>query len=341
MRRNLPHRRRGQIGGRLEIGETMLGELCSRETFLLEHENRRRVVAPPLTQMKAFIRPSFRETREIGNECRRDCLARQCEKLETTSCGNARRHWELLVIFRTRAAGPLTKSPDKKLPPCRWCRRADIGSRGEGDWLRLQGDGRRAREGRRMRRSSHLEPGSADPGRKGLEKAHCCSGRRLQRQRFAPSLDGRGGRWFPSEHRPAIDISTLNAKRSLLLTRPAFIHHATDLRNTVRAFSDVFDAVSKGISKPSVWKTFALADVTDTHVALDDSGCDCLKPQMSADRRRLAHRLHRRRNALPYRHQVSLVSRVDLDKDGRTDGERGSVSKYIAHHGRASRDNNR
>jgi hypothetical protein len=86
------------------------------------------------------------------------------------------------------------------------------------------------------------------------------------------------GRWFPSEHRPAIDISTLNAKRSLLLTRPAFVHHATDLEEYRSRVHDVFDAVSKGISKASVWKTFALADVTDTHVALDDSGCDCLKP---------------------------------------------------------------
>jgi NADPH:quinone reductase len=78
-----------------------------------------------------------------------------------------------------------------------------------------------------------------------------------------------------------VEVGTLNAKGSLFLTRPGLAHHATDVDEYRERVLDVFDAVEKGIIKPSIWKIFPLADAAKAHAALEggkSEGAIVLRP---------------------------------------------------------------
>jgi NADPH2:quinone reductase len=78
-----------------------------------------------------------------------------------------------------------------------------------------------------------------------------------------------------------VEVGTLNAKGSLFLTRPGLAAHATELSEYHQRADAVFDAVSAGIIKPAVWRTFALADAAAAHSALEEgraAGAILLKP---------------------------------------------------------------
>lgn len=80
---------------------------------------------------------------------------------------------------------------------------------------------------------------------------------------------------------PPIEVGTLNAKGSLFLTRPSVAAHATDVEEYRERAEDVFAAVAAGAIKPSVWKTFPLADAATAHAALESgasAGAILLRP---------------------------------------------------------------
>ncbi|KRR05350.1 quinone oxidoreductase [Bradyrhizobium jicamae] len=80
---------------------------------------------------------------------------------------------------------------------------------------------------------------------------------------------------------PPVEVGTLNAKGSLFLTRPGLAAHATDINEYRERILDVFDAVQRGIIKPSVWKTYALSDAAGAHEALEQgrsAGAIVLRP---------------------------------------------------------------
>ena len=59
------------------------------------------------------------------------------------------------------------------------------------------------------------------------------------------------------------------------------IAHATIIDEYRQRANDVFDAVEKGIIKPSIWRQFPLADAARAHTALEDgsaAGTIILKP---------------------------------------------------------------
>jgi NADPH2:quinone reductase len=66
-----------------------------------------------------------------------------------------------------------------------------------------------------------------------------------------------------------VEVGTLNAKGSLFLTRPGLAHHATDVDEYRERALVVFDAVKKRIIKPTIWKTFPLAEAAEAHAALE------------------------------------------------------------------------
>jgi NADPH2:quinone reductase len=80
---------------------------------------------------------------------------------------------------------------------------------------------------------------------------------------------------------PAVNVGTLNAKGSLFLTRPSLAAHTADPSEYRRRADDVLAAVSDGIIRPSVWKSYALADVSKAHSDLEagkSSGAIVLMP---------------------------------------------------------------
>jgi NADPH:quinone reductase len=80
---------------------------------------------------------------------------------------------------------------------------------------------------------------------------------------------------------PPVEVGTLNAKGSLFLTRPGLAAHATDIDEYRERVLDVFDAVQRGIIKPSIWKTYALSDAAAAHEALEQgrsAGAIVLRP---------------------------------------------------------------
>jgi NADPH2:quinone reductase len=80
---------------------------------------------------------------------------------------------------------------------------------------------------------------------------------------------------------PVVNVETLNAKGSLFLTRPSIVAHTADSGEYRRRADDVIAAVSDGIVKPSVWKSYALADVSKAHADLEggkSSGAIVLTP---------------------------------------------------------------
>jgi NADPH2:quinone reductase len=118
-----------------------------------------------------------------------------------------------------------------------------------------------------MRRSSHTGPDLPtrfEKVSKGRKAGVVSDG--VGKTTFAASLAGRRHQYAQRE-----EIAILDA----FCTRPSRDRSGgVPLR-----VQDVFDAVSKDIIKPSVWKHFALADVTDAH-ALDNgaAGAIVLKP---------------------------------------------------------------
>jgi NADPH:quinone reductase-like Zn-dependent oxidoreductase len=68
---------------------------------------------------------------------------------------------------------------------------------------------------------------------------------------------------------------------SLFLTRPGLPAHATDVEEYRKRVLDVFDAVERGLIRPTIWKTYALSDAAQAHEALESGKSDgaiVLKP---------------------------------------------------------------
>jgi NADPH2:quinone reductase len=65
-----------------------------------------------------------------------------------------------------------------------------------------------------------------------------------------------------------VSMSRLN-KASLFLTRPGLADHIADKSEYQRRASAVFEALRRGVIKPSVWRSFPLKDVSVTHHALE------------------------------------------------------------------------
>lgn len=80
---------------------------------------------------------------------------------------------------------------------------------------------------------------------------------------------------------PAVEVSTLNSKGSLYITRPSLAAHASDNAEYHQRAKEVLDAIADGIVSPSVWKSFPLAEVGKAHDALErgmSAGAVILKP---------------------------------------------------------------
>ena len=80
---------------------------------------------------------------------------------------------------------------------------------------------------------------------------------------------------------PAIEVSTLNAKGSLYLTRPSIVAHTADVNEYQARAQDVLDAVAQGIIKPNIWGRYSLAEVSQAHADLESGksqGAIVLRP---------------------------------------------------------------
>lgn len=66
-----------------------------------------------------------------------------------------------------------------------------------------------------------------------------------------------------------IDVGTLNAKGSLYVTRPSLAAHTATAAEYQQRAQDVLDAVARGVIKPHVWRSYALADVAVAHADLE------------------------------------------------------------------------
>lgn len=66
-----------------------------------------------------------------------------------------------------------------------------------------------------------------------------------------------------------VGIDLLN-KKSLFLTRPGLGAYISDVAEYKTRAEDVFDALTRGIIKPNVWKGFALSDVIEAHTILEN-----------------------------------------------------------------------
>jgi NADPH:quinone reductase len=80
---------------------------------------------------------------------------------------------------------------------------------------------------------------------------------------------------------PAVEMGALNSKGSLFVTRPGLAAHATDIAEYRERVRDVFEAIEKGIIRPSVSKAFALSEVAEAHRLLENGearGALILKP---------------------------------------------------------------
>jgi len=67
----------------------------------------------------------------------------------------------------------------------------------------------------------------------------------------------------------AVELSTLNTKGSLFLTRPSIAAHTASTAEYQERAADVLAAVETGIITPRIWKTYPLADVAAAHEALE------------------------------------------------------------------------
>jgi NADPH2:quinone reductase len=79
----------------------------------------------------------------------------------------------------------------------------------------------------------------------------------------------------------AVELSTLNAKGSLFLTRPSLAAHTASASEYQERAEDVLAAVGAGIIKPRIWASYSLADAALAHADLESgrsSGAIILKP---------------------------------------------------------------
>jgi NADPH2:quinone reductase len=79
----------------------------------------------------------------------------------------------------------------------------------------------------------------------------------------------------------AVELSTLNAKGSLFLTRPSLAAHTSSAEEYLERANDVFAAVIDGVIQPRIWGSYSLADVAIAHADLESgrsSGSIILKP---------------------------------------------------------------
>lgn len=66
-----------------------------------------------------------------------------------------------------------------------------------------------------------------------------------------------------------IEVSTLNAKGSLFVTRPSLAAHTATATEYQERARDVLDAVAAGIIRAQVWRRYPLADVATAHGDLE------------------------------------------------------------------------
>lgn len=118
------------------------------------------------------------------------------------------------------------------------------------------------------------------------EKAHVVYDG-VGRDTFAASLDSLRSRGLlasigaSSGAPPAVEVSTLNQKGSLFLTRPALAAHATDIAEYRQRAADVFAAIADGVFVPEVWKTYPLAQAAEAHLDIEtrkSAGAIVLRP---------------------------------------------------------------
>lgn len=79
----------------------------------------------------------------------------------------------------------------------------------------------------------------------------------------------------------AVELSTLNSKGSLFLTRPSLAAHTTSVTEYQERAQDVLAALAAGIIKPRIWASYPLADAASAHADLEfgrSSGAIILKP---------------------------------------------------------------
>ena len=79
----------------------------------------------------------------------------------------------------------------------------------------------------------------------------------------------------------AVELSTLNAKGSLFLTRPSLAAHTASASEYQERAQDVLAAIGAGIIKPRIWASYSLADAAMAHADLESgrsSGAIILKP---------------------------------------------------------------
>lgn len=67
----------------------------------------------------------------------------------------------------------------------------------------------------------------------------------------------------------AVEVSQLNAKGSLFLTRPSLAAHTATVEEYQARAADVINALQAGIIQPRIWKTYPLADVVQAHEDLE------------------------------------------------------------------------
>ncbi|UZE21176.1 quinone oxidoreductase [Pseudomonas sp. B21-056] len=67
----------------------------------------------------------------------------------------------------------------------------------------------------------------------------------------------------------AVELSTLNAKGSLFLTRPSLAAHTANTQEYQQRANDVLRAVTDGIITPALWRRYPLADAALAHADLE------------------------------------------------------------------------
>lgn len=70
----------------------------------------------------------------------------------------------------------------------------------------------------------------------------------------------------------AVEMSTLNTKGSLFITRPTIANHAVDEAEYRMRAKAVFDAAERGVIKPNVWRRFPLAQAAAAHATIEAGG---------------------------------------------------------------------
>jgi NADPH2:quinone reductase len=68
---------------------------------------------------------------------------------------------------------------------------------------------------------------------------------------------------------PAVEVSTLNAKGSLFLTRPSLAAHTATAQEYQERAQEVLQAVAAGIIQPRIWRRYPLADVAQAHADME------------------------------------------------------------------------